>query len=160
MTKESEIIRAVVHPGANTISPVIWPADRQKSQQIEQTKVTARPQAVFALPTTQPATAVVAPRTTPPAVTNVRVVTRKAIAGQKTVTIQFTHPSNSPYFQGASVYLKRAGGQPTQVASGNKSPLSFTVPVNVASHAIHVTSYGPSGEGNVITAPSAPVRLV
>jgi hypothetical protein len=156
--RENSIITK--HPGSIPKQPIVWPADRQVRNQVQQTKVTSQPQNAFALPTTQPSTAVVAPRTTPANVADVRVVTRKAIAGQKTITVQFTHPSNDPHFQGASVYLKRAGAQPTQVASGSKSPLTFTVPVSVAAHAIHVTSFGPSGETNLLTSPSHPVRLV
>lgn len=159
MTKPIDT-RIPAHPGDVPKSPIIWPADRQKSNQIEQTKVTARPQATFALPTTQPATSVVPPRTTPAHVANVRVVTRAAVNGQKTVVVQFSHPSNDPHFQGASVYLKKAGGEPTQVASGNKSPLSFTVPVSTAPHALHVVSFGPAGENNVLTSPAHHVRLV
>jgi len=147
------------HPGATPKTPVVWPAPRQVSNQIQQTKVTSQPRAAFALPTVAPSTPIVAPNTTPAAVSQVRVITRKAVNGQKTVYVQFTHPSNNPYYQGASVYLKKAGGQPTQVASGNSSPLTFTVPVSSAPHAIHITSYGPSGETNILTAPSRPVRL-
>jgi len=159
MNPSQEIIKAVLHPGMNPRTPVIWPAERQVRNQVQQTKGSSTPQSSFALPSTQPSTAVVSPRTTPVNVTNVRVVTRKAVAGQKTVTVQFTHPSNDPHFQGASVYLKRAGGQPTQVASGSQSPLTFTVPVNVAPHAVHVTSFGPWGETNLGISPSHPVRL-
>jgi hypothetical protein len=92
-------------------------------------------------------------------VSNVRVVSQAAVAGNKTITVQFSHPSGDPHFQGASVYLRRADGQPTQVASGAKSPLTFTVPVNQAAHVVHVTSWGPGGESNVLTSPSHPVRL-
>ena len=148
------------HPGDNPISPVVWPAPRQVVQQVQQTKINAQPQSTFALPTTQPSTAVVPPRNTPANVTHVRVVARAAVQGQKTMVVQFNHPSNDPYFQGASVYLKKAGGQPTQVASGAKSPLTFTVPVNVAPHALHVTSFGPAGETNILTSPGHPVRLI
>ena len=156
MNKEDLLVTA--HPGHVPSTPIIWPVDRHKSNQIQQTKITSQPQSQFALPTTQPSTSVVAPRTTPAHVSNVRVISRAAGAGQKTITVQFTHPANDPYFQGASVYLKRAGGQPTQVASGNKSPLSFTVPVSSAAHAIHVTSWGPAGETNVLTSPGHHVR--
>ena len=148
------------HPGSVPTTPVIWPADRHQTNQISQIKSTVKPQSAFALPTTQPSTSVVAPRTTPRPVSNVRVVTTPAVNGQKTVTVQFAHPSGDPHFQGASVYLKKGSdGQPTQVASGAKSPLTFTVPVNQASHSVHVTSWGPAGETNVLTSPSHPVRL-
>ena len=156
----TEVTRAIAPPGSNPTSPVVWPEPRQVSNQIQQTKGNSQPQASFALPTTQPSQSVVASRTTPTNVTNVRIITRKAVAGQKTVTVQFAHPSNNPYFQGASVYLKRAGGEPTQVASGATSPLTFTVPVNAAAHAVHVTSFGPWGETKISTSPAARVRLV
>jgi hypothetical protein len=148
------------HPGSIPTTPVIWPAPHHVANQVQQTKATATPQSLFALPTTQPSASVVPPRTTPRAVSNVRVVSQAAVAGNKTITVQFAHPSGDPHFQGASVYLKRGNdGQPTQVASGAKSPLTFTVPVNQASHSVHVTSWGPAGETNVLTAPSHPILL-
>jgi hypothetical protein len=153
-------LRIAAHPGAVHSTPIIWPVDRHKSNQIQQTKGSAKPQADFALPTTMPNASVVAPRTTPKNVSQVRVITRPPVNGQKTVVVQFTHPTNDPHFQGASVYLRKSGGQPTQVASGNKSPLSFTVPVSTAPHAIHVTSWGPWGETNVLTSPGHHVRLI
>jgi hypothetical protein len=153
--------RISAHPGAIPVTPVIWPAPQHRTNQIQQTKASAKPQSSFVLPTTQPSASIVPPRTTPQHVSNVRVVARPAVNGQKTITVQFNHPSGDPHFQGASVYLKKAGPaqQPTQVASGNKSPLSFTVPVSTAPHAIHVTSWGNWGETNVLTSPSHPVRL-
>ena len=148
------------HPGAIPTTPVIWPAPQHVSNQVQQVKSTATPQSAFALPATQPSTSVVPPRTTPRNVSNVRIVTTPAVNGNKTITVQFSHPSGDPHFQGASVYLKRGNdGQPTQVASGAKSPLTFTVPVNQAPHVVHVTSWGPGGESNVLTSPSHPVRL-
>ena len=147
------------HPGHIPVTPIIWPTNSHHSNQIQQIKGSAKPQVANAPPTTQPGRATVPPRTTPDHVSNVRVMTRPAEGGQKTVIVQFAHPSG-PYFQGASVYLKRAGGQPTQVASGNKSPLTFAVPATAAPHAVHVTSWGPWGETNVLTSPGARVRLV
>jgi hypothetical protein len=147
-----------IYPSVIPKSPVIWPADRHQSNQIQQTKGSAKPQASFVLPTTQPSQSSVAPRTTPQHVSNVRVIRRNA-GTSKTVTVQFNHPSGDPYFAGASVYLRRANGQPTQVASGAKSPLSFTTPNNSASHSIFVTSVGNWGETDVLTSPSHPVRL-
>jgi hypothetical protein len=147
-------------PGAVPTTPLVWPADRQKSNQIQQIKGSAKPQATFVLPSTQPNTSYVPPRTTPQHVSNVRVISSKAVAGNKTVTVQFNHPSNDPYFSGANVYLRRAGQQPTLVASGAKSPLTFTVPVHSAAHVIHVSSVGNWGETSVATSPAHPVRLV
>jgi hypothetical protein len=148
-----------VHPGAMPTTPILWPARQNTDNRIQQTKGSFVPRGT-ALPSTQPSIPIVAPRTTPPPVNNVRVVTKPAVNGQKTVIVQFSHPSGSPYFQGASVYLKRSqGGQPTQVASGAKSPLTFTVPVNQANHVVHVTSFGPAGETNILTSPSRPVKI-
>lgn len=147
-----------VHPGHIPTTPIIWPANSHKGNQIQQTKGSAKPQASFVLPTTQPNQSSVPPRTTPQPVSNVRVVLRPS-TGQKQVTVQFNHPSGDPYFQGANVYLRRAGQQPVQVASGAKSPLTFNVANNSAPHAIYVTSAGNWGETNVLTAPSHPVRL-
>jgi hypothetical protein len=146
------------HPGYVPTSPVIWPADRHQSNQIQQTKGSAKPQASFVLPTTQPSQSSVQPRTTPQPVSSVRVILRPA-PGQKAVTVQFNHPPGDQYFSGANVYLRRAGQQPTLVASGAKSPLTFTVPNNNAPHSIFVTSVGNWGETNILTSPSTPVRL-
>jgi proteasome lid subunit RPN8/RPN11 len=146
------------HPGRNPSSPVVWPADRHQSNQIQQTKGSAKPQASFVLPTTQPNQSSVQPRTTPAPVSKVRVVLRPS-PGQKVVTVQFNHPSGDPYFSGANVYLQRARQQPVLVASGAKSPLNFTVSTNNAPHSIFVTSVGNWGETNILTSPSVPVRL-
>lgn len=148
------------HPGSIPSTTIVWPADRHQSNQIQQTKGSAKPQAPFVLPTTQPNQSSVPPRTTPQHVSQVRVVLRPGGGvGQKNVTVQFNHPSGDPYFSSANVYLRRAGQQPTLVASGAKSPLSFTVPVNAAPHAVYVTSVGNWGETNVLTSPSHPVGL-
>lgn len=147
------------HPGSTPSTPVTWPADRQQSNQIQQTKGSAKPQAAFVLPTNQPSQSRVAPRTTPAPVNTVRVVSRKGV-GQRNITVQFNHPSGDPYFAGANVYLRRAGQQPTLVASGAKSPLTFTADNHPAPHAIYVTSVGNWGETDVLTSPSHPVRLM
>jgi hypothetical protein len=148
------------HPGAIPTTPIIWPADRQKSNQIQQTKGSAKPQAPLVLPTTQPNQSAVAPRTTPGPVTDVRVISRPAVSGQKTIVVQFNHPPGDPYFAGASVYLRKTGAQPALVSAGSKSPLTFTVPVNAASYAVHVVSDGNWGSTDVLTSPSRPVRLL
>lgn len=147
-----------VHPGHIPTTPTLWPTDQHKSNQIQQTKGSAKPQVANVLPTTQPSQSAVAPRTTPGPVSNVRVVTKPAVNGQKTVTVQFNHPGD-PYFAGANVYLRRGRNQPVLVASGSKSPIQFTVPVNSAPHTIHVTSQGNWGETSVLTSPTARVRL-
>lgn len=156
--RENSIITK--HPGSIPKQPIVWPADSQKRNQIQQTKGSAVPQSQFVLPSTQPSQAVVAPKTTPPNVVNVRVVTRKAAGGNKPLTVQFDHPSNSPYFSGVNVYLRRAGQQPTLVAGGAQSPVHFTVPTHTAPHAIYVTSVSNWGETAVMSSPSHPVRLV
>jgi hypothetical protein len=153
--QDTEITR---HPGTIPTTPIIWPANSQKTNQIQQTKITAKPKASFVLPTTQPNSSSVAPRTTPAHVTNVRVVLRSTPT-QKNVTVQFNHPSGDPYFGSANVYLRQAGGQPTLVAGGAKSPLTFTVNKHAAPHSIYVTSVGNWGETDVLTSPSHPVRL-
>lgn len=160
MNKSTEIIRALAHPGANPVTPVIWPAERQQSQQIQQTKGSATPQSQFALPSTQPSVSVVAPGTTPAQVSHVRVISRKAVDGQKPLTVQFNHPTGNPYFAGVNVYLRRAGQQPTLVAGGAQSPVHFSVPTHAAPHAIYVTSRGNWGETAVTSSPSHPVRLI
>jgi hypothetical protein len=154
--QDTELAR---HPGATPSSPITWPAPRHVSNQVQQVKGSAKPQTVNVRPTTQPNQASVAPRTTPKNVSHVRVVTRPPVAGQKTVTVQFNHPGGDPYFAGANVYLKRAGGEPTLVAGGARSPLTFTVPVHDAPHAVFVTSMGNWGETNILTSPSHHVRL-
>jgi hypothetical protein len=147
-----------IHPGVIPKSPVIWPADRHQSNQIQQTKGSAKPQAFSVVPTSQPNQSTVAPRTTPAVVSDVRIIRRSAGAN-KNVTVQFNHPPGDPYFSGASVYLKKANGQPTLVASGAKSPLTFSVPSSAAPHSIYVTSVSNWGETAINASPSSPVRL-
>jgi hypothetical protein len=147
------------HPGAIPSSPIIWPVARHVSNQVQQVKGSAKPQIANVLPTTQPSQSSVAPRTTPKHVSHVRVVTRPAAGGQKTVTVQFNHPGGDPYFAGANIYLKRAKGQPTLVAGGAQSPLTFRVPATAAPHAVFVTSVGNWGETDILTSPSHHVRL-
>jgi hypothetical protein len=150
------------HPGFIPSKPIIWPDPGQRRNQVQQTKISAKPFQTAVQPTTQPNQATVTPRTTPQMVSNVRVVTRAAVNGQKTVIVQFTHPGNDPYFAGARVYIRQAGQnkQPSLVAGGGASPLTFTVPVNQAPHVLHVTSYGQWGETPVTQSPAKPVRLV
>lgn len=147
-----------IHPGAIPTTPIIWPAKQHTENKIQQTKSSAKPQASFVLPTTQPNQSSVAPRTTPAHVSGVRVITRSQ-PGQKSVTVQFSHPSGDPYFAGANVYLRRAGRPPTLVASGAKSPLTFTATNSAAPHSVFVTSVGNWGETDVLTSPSHPVKL-
>ena len=158
MNKQDLLVTA--HPGHVPSTPIIWPVDRHKSNQIQQTKGSAKPQAEFVLPTTMPNASVVAPRTTPKTVSHVRVIAKQAVAGQKTITVQFNHPTGDPYFAGANVYLRRAGQQPTLVAGGARSPITFTVPTHSAPHAIYVSSFGNWGETAVMSSPSHPVRLI
>jgi hypothetical protein len=147
-----------VYPGSIPSTPLLWPAVQHPSNQIQQTKGSAKPQATGVQPTTQPNQSTVAPRTTPAHVSNVRVVTRN-VGGQKNITVQFNHPSGDPYFSGAKVYLRSGTKEPVLVASGSKSPLTFTASNDSAPHAIHVTSVGNWGETDVLTSPSAPVKL-
>lgn len=152
--------KVTMHPGAIPSTPILWPVDQHQSNQIQQTKGSAKPQVANVRPTTQPNQSSVAPRTTPAPVNNVRVVTKPAVNGQKQITVQFNHPGGNKYFAGANVYLKKGRGQPSLVASGAKSPISFTVPVNSAPHTMVVTSVGNWGETDVLTSPSARVRLM
>lgn len=157
MNKEDRLITA--HPGSIPTTPIIWPAPRHVSNQVQQTKGSAKPQTANVLPTTQPNASAVPPRTTPAPVSHVRVVTRPAVNGNKTVIVQFNHPSNDPYFAGANVYLKRAGAQPTQVGGGAKSPITFTVPTHNAPHTVLVSSFGNWGETDIGSSPAHHVRL-
>jgi hypothetical protein len=148
-------------PGAIPKTPIIWPASRHVSNQVQQTKGSAKPQATFVLPTTQPNTSAVPPRTTPQHVSGIRIVSQKAVNGQKTIVVQFRHPAGDPYFAGAHIYLRRAGStQPVLVAGGFASPLRFTVPVHNAPHVLHVSSWGNWGETDILSSPSRPVRLI
>ena len=147
-----------IYPGAIPTTPILWPAVQHPSNQIQQTKGSAKPQATGVQPTTQPNQSTVAPRTTPAHVSNVRVVSRN-VGGQKNITVQFNHPSGDPYFSGANVYLRSGTKQPVLVASGAKSPLTFTATNDSAPHSVHVTSVGNWGETDVMTSPSAPVKL-
>ena len=145
-------------PGHPRTEPLLWPQRHFQAAQIQQTKGSAKPQATNINPTTLPAQSSVSPRTTPASVSNVRVVLRSS-SGQKQVTVQFTHPSGDPYFQGANIYLRHSGKQPTQVAGGAQSPLTFNVANNSAPHSVYVTSFGNWGETPVLTSPAQPVRL-
>lgn len=156
MNAKDTIITA--HPGSIPTSPILWPADRHTENKIQQVRGSAKPQTANVLPTTQPSASSVTPRTTPQTVSAVRVSLRTN-AGQKDVTVQFTHPHGDPYFAGANVYLRRAGQQPVLVASGAKSPLTFSVPPHAAPHSVIVTSAGNWGETNVLTSPSRSVHL-
>src|ERR1035437_4159721 len=147
------------HPGATPSTPIVWPAPRNTENKIQQTKVSAKPLTANVLPTTQPNASAVQPRTTPQHVSDVRVVTRAPINGMKTVTVQFVHPGGDQYFSGAQVYLKKANGQPSLVAGGSQSPLTFTVPVSNAPHSVHVTSMSNWGETDINTSPARRVHL-
>lgn len=146
------------HPGSVPSTPILWPTDRHKANQIQQTKGSAKPQAQNVQPSTQPGKPTVPPRTTPQPVSNMRIMTKNN-NGQKAVTVQFAHPGNDPYFAGAVVYLKRAGQQPVQVAAGAQSPLTFSVAPTAVPHSIHVVSTGNWGESPLATAPSRAVKL-
>jgi hypothetical protein len=148
------------HPGARPKQAVVWPEPRHTENKIQQLRGSSKP-AVSNLPaTTDSSHPRVQPPTTPATVSHVRVITRPAVNGQKTVTVQFTHPHGDPYFAGASVYLRRAGtDQPVLVAAGAKSPIQFTVPVHAAPHSIHVVSDGNWGSTDVLSSPSRLVRL-
>lgn len=145
-------------PAAVPSQPVIWAENRHQGNQIQQTKGSAKPQITSVIPTTQPAQSAVPPRTTPSPVSSVRIVRRNS-GTNRVVTVQFNHPTDNPYFSGANVYLKKANGQPTLVASGSKSPLAFTVASNSAPHSVFVSSVGNWGETDINSSPSAPVRL-
>ena len=148
-----------VYPGSIPSTPIIWPTVQHNANQIQQTKGSAKPQATGVQPTTLPNQSTVAPRTTPAHVSNVRVVSRN-VGGQKNLTVQFNHPSGDPYFSGAKVYLRQGNQEPVLVASGSKSPLTFTATNNSAPHSIFVTSVGNWGETDVMTSPGAPVKLL
>jgi hypothetical protein len=149
------------HPGDRPKQAVVWPEPRHTENKIQQLRGSSKPAVANITPTTEPSQPRVQPPTTPATVSHVRVITKPAVNGQKTVTVQFTHPHGDPYFAGANVYLRRAGtSQPVLVAGGAKSPLQFTVPAHTAPHSLHVTSFGNWGETDVLSSPSHPVRLV
>jgi hypothetical protein len=148
----------LIHPGAIPSTPVIWPVAQHPSNQIQQTKGSAKPQVTTSFPTTLPNQPAVAPRTTPAHVSRVRTVTTPVSGGHR-VTVQFNHPPGDPYFASANVYLKKSGQEPTLVASGSKSPITFTAAADDAPHSVYVTSVGNWGETHIPTSPSAPVRL-
>lgn len=147
-------------PGGTPTHPIVLPADSHTENKIQQIKGSAKPLTANVRPTTQPNQSSVNPRTTPKNVSHVRVVTRPAVNGQKTVTVQFNHPGGDPYFAGANVYLRKAGTpQSVLVAGGAQSPLRFTVPVHAAPHVVHVSSYGNWGETSIDNSPSRHVSL-
>lgn len=144
-------------PGETPTSPILWPVLRGTANQVQQTKTRATPQIANVLPTTQPSASSVPPRTTPAHVSRIRVVS-KTVGNQRTFTVGFAHPPGDPHYQGSTVYLKQGKGQPTQVASGAKSPLTFTMTKSAAPHAIFITSDANWGSTNVLTSPSARIK--
>jgi hypothetical protein len=158
MNREDTTVR--VQPGEIPKTKIVWPTFSHHTNQIQQTKGSAKPQnqVAFKALSTQPSQSAVSPRTTPAKVSRLRV-TSKVIGGQKQITVKFTHPGGDPYFAGANVYLRRAGQQPTLVAGGAKSPLTFMAAPNQAPHSLFVTSTGNWGETDVLLSPSARVRL-
>lgn len=148
------------HPGSVPSSPVVWPGQRHQSNQIQQTKGTAKAQSSVVIPTDQPSVPSVAARTTPQMVSKVRVVLQQAdTPGQKKVVVQFNHPSADPYFAGVNVYLKRSGQPPVLVGAGAKSPITFTTAQAAAPHSIIVQSTGSWGNTDLLTSPAHPVLL-
>lgn len=148
------------HPGELPRTVIVWPANRNTENKIQQVKGSAKPQTTNVRPTTQPNQSSVAPRTTPRPVSHIRVISSRVFGGQKTIRVQFLHPHGDPYFAGANIYLRRNGQtQPVLVAGGARSPLTFTVPAHNAPHVIHITSFGNWGETEVLSSPSHPVRL-
>jgi hypothetical protein len=158
-TNEYEHQFGLIRPGKVPTTPIVWPIQRSGQTKIQQNKVSAKQKALSTLTSVGPGQPPVLPRTTPATVSKVRVILRPVTGGQKPVVVQFTHPPQDQYFSGARVYLKKAGQQPTLVASGSKSPLTFNVPVNHAPHSIYVTSVSNLGETDISTSPSHPVRL-
>ena len=159
-SESAQFQQGQAYPGRVPSQPVVWPDAQNQNNRIQQTKNSAKPRENTSIfPTTQPNKSSVEARTTPRHVSSVRVVLRKGASGQKAVTVQFSHPSGDPYFSGASVYLRRGNQQPTLVASGAKSPLTFNAPVNAAPHSVFVSSYGNWGETNVLTSPASRVSL-
>ena len=148
------------HPGKIPSTPLLWPTGQHTENKIQQTKSSAKPSNSIVLPTTQPAKSAVPPRTTPANVSHVRVVTKPAVNGMKSVTVQFNHPGGDQYFAGANVYLRKSHGEPVMVASVAKSPATFTVPVSSAPHSVFVSSTGNWGSTDVLSSPSRRVRLI
>ena len=148
------------HPGSIPSSPALVSVPSHRANQIQQTKSSAKSLTTSVLPTTQPNQSAVEARTTPAHVSGVRIRTEHAVNGQKNITVRFRHPAGDAYFSGANVYLQRAGQQPSLVASGAKSPLTFTAPVHQATHTVFVTSVSNWGETAIKGSPARHVRLV
>jgi len=140
-------------------SPVVWPGQRHQSNQIQQTKGTAKAQSSAVIPTGQPSVPSVAAPTTPQKVSKVRVVLQSAPPGQKKVVVQFNHPSGDPYFAGVNVYLKPSGKPAVLVGGGAKSPVTFTTNQSAAPHSILVQSTGSWGSTDLLTSPAHQVLL-
>ena len=100
-----------IHVGAIPSTPILWPPDRHKEAQIQQTKGSAKPQASFVLPTTQPSRSISQPRTTPAFVDHVRIVTSAAVedgAGP------IQSPCRRPVFCGRAGLLEARGTDPAK----------------------------------------------
>lgn len=143
-------------PRAIPFTPLTWPTARNLQTQVQQIKTSSKSTVQSGLGTvSQPRASA---RTTPQNVSHVKV-TSKPNGDQKQVTVQFAHNTNDPYFNGASIYLRRAGTPPVKVASGAKSPITFSVPKSNASHSIFVVSDGNWGSTDVLTSPAHRLKL-
>jgi hypothetical protein len=147
-------------PGQVPSTSIVWPQPRHVSNQIQQIKGNAKSPSANVIPSTQPSVSSVPSRTTPAPVSNVRVVLQKTSGGsQRKVTVQFNHPPGDGYFAGATVYLKRPNAEPTIVAQGASSPLTFTTPPHSAPHSVVVVSNGQWGSTAINSSPSARLSL-
>lgn len=94
----------------------------------------------------------------PKVVSNVRA-TVKPNGSQRQVVVTFAQNANDPYFTTALVYLRLGSGQPSVVAQGSLSPLSFTVSKTKLPASIVVCSSGNWGSTPVDASPATGVNL-
>lgn len=94
----------------------------------------------------------------PKTVSNVQAVA-KSVGTSRQVTVTFAQNANDPYFTTALVYLKLGTGQPTVVAQGPTSPLTFTVTKTKSPATVIVVSAGNWGSTAVQNSPATSLSL-
>lgn len=142
------------YPNVVKVEPIHWPTESE--DRIQQTKTGSKPQVQTLPGTARPR---VNARTVPRPVNNVRINRAQAGANQHKVTVSFIQHPSDIYFQRVAVYLKQGNGEPTQVAGGSTSPISFTTNKTSAPSQVMVQSVGAWGATPIHRAPSHIVHL-
>lgn len=94
----------------------------------------------------------------PKTLSNVSVTVKK-VGTQRRVTVAFIGNPNDVYFTHAEVYLQIGQSNPSLVAQGSSSPLSFTVSSTNTPAVVIVVSSGNWGRTEISSSPSASLTL-